>query len=69
MISEVDIRDWDTLKIELVKENEDGSADYTLHMGPKCQNYLMSYAFIAVLKQVIAEGKTLTPPENEQPGA
>jgi hypothetical protein len=68
MISEVDIRDWDTLRIELVKENEDGSADYTLHVGPKCQNYLMSYAFVSVLKQVIAEGKTLTPPD-EQPGA
>jgi len=67
MISEVDIRDWDTLRIELVKENEDGSADYTLHVGPKCNNYLMSYAFVSVLKQVIAEGKTLTP-ENEQPG-
>lgn len=67
MISEIDIRDWDTLKIEFVKENEDGSADYTLHVGPKCTNYLMSYAFVSILKQAIAEGKTLTP-ENEQPG-
>jgi hypothetical protein len=68
VISEIDINDWDMLKIELIKENEDGSADYTLHAGPKCQNYLMSYAFVSVLKRVIAEGKTLTPPD-EQTGA
>jgi hypothetical protein len=65
MISEVDIRDWDMLKIELIKENEDGSADYKLHVGPQCSNFLMSYAFVSILKQVIAEGKTLTPPDEQ----
>lgn len=62
----IDINDWDKCEITLVKENEDGSADYTLNLGPKTANYLMSYAFVAVLKQVIAEGKTLTPPQETE---
>jgi hypothetical protein len=65
MISEVDIRDWDTLKIELIKENEDGSADYKMHVGPKCSNFLMSYAFVSILKQAIAEGETFTPTDEQ----
>ena len=65
-IGPIDINDWDKCEITLVKENEDGSADYTLNLGPKTANYLMSYAFVAVLKQVIAEGKTLTPPDGER---
>lgn len=65
-VGPIDINDWDKCEITLVKENEDGSADYTLNLGPKTANYLISYAFVAVLKQVIAEGKTLTPPQETE---
>jgi len=67
MISEIDIKDWDHCEIKLVRENEDGSADYQLNVGPLATKYLLSYAFISVLKRAIEEGKTLTPPEEDKP--
>lgn len=57
----IDIDDWDRCEIRLIKENEDGSADYSLNLGPKTAQYLMSFAFVNLLKKAIAEGKTLTP--------
>lgn len=67
MISDVDLRDWEHIKITLIKENEDGSADYTLHTTPEGAKFLMSYAFISVLKDAIKQGEQLTLP-NDQPG-
>jgi hypothetical protein len=61
MISEVDIRDFDYINVETVKENEDGSCDCTINMGPLATKYLLNFAFIGVLKTAIAEGKLLTP--------
>lgn len=63
MISEVDIRDFDYITVETVKENEDGSCDCTINMGPLATKYLLNFAFIGVLKTAIAEGKMLTPKE------
>lgn len=63
MISEVDLRDFDYITVEAVKENEDGSCDCTINMGPLATKYLLNFAFIGVLKTAIAEGKMLTPKE------
>ena len=64
----IDINDWDKCEVNLIKENEDGSADYSINLGPKTAKYLMSFAFVTLLRQAIAEGKTLTPPEEEKSG-
>jgi hypothetical protein len=61
MISEVDIRDFDYINVEHVKENEDGSCECTINMGPLATKYLLNFAFIGVLKGAIAEGKLYTP--------
>ena len=63
MISEVDIKDFDYINVETVKENEDGSCECTINMGPLATRYLLNFAFIGVLKTAIAEGKMLTPKE------
>ena len=63
MISEVDLKDFDYINVETVKENEDGSCDCTINMGPLATKYLLNFAFIGVLKTAIAEGKMLTPKE------
>jgi len=61
MISEVDLKDFDYINVETVKENEDGSCDCTINMGPLATKYLLNFAFIGVLKTAIAEGKLYTP--------
>ena len=63
MISEVDLKDFDYINVETVKENEDGSCDCNINMGPLATKYLLNFAFIGVLKTAIAEGKMLTPKE------
>lgn len=63
MISEVDIKDFDYINVETVKENDDGSCECTINMGPLATKYLLNFAFIGVLKTAIAEGKMLTPKE------
>lgn len=61
MISEVDIKDFDYINVETVKENDDGSCECIINMGPLATRYLLNFAFIGVLKTAIAEGKTYTP--------
>ena len=63
MISEVDLKDFDYINVETVKENDDGSCECTINMGPLATRYLLNFAFIGVLKTAIAEGKMLTPKE------
>ena len=60
-IGPIDIDDWDYIKVEAVKENEDGSMDCNISMGPLATRYLLNFAFISALKGVIAEGKLYTP--------
>lgn len=61
MISEVDLKDFDYINVETIKENDDGSCECTINMGPLATRYLLNFAFIGVLKTAIAEGKMLTP--------
>jgi len=55
MISDVDIRDWDTIEIKTIKENKDGSADIELNVGPKALQYMIAYSFTHALKRAIKE--------------
>lgn len=65
MISEVDIKDFDYIRVEHVQENEDGSCDCNINMGPLATRYLLNFAFIGVLKNAITEGKGYTPPPKD----
>lgn len=61
MISEVDLRDFDYINVKEITENEDGSCNCVIDMGPLATKYLLNFAFIAVLKEAIVEGKMHTP--------
>lgn len=60
-IGPIDIEDWDYVKVEALEENEDGSMNCQINMGPLATKYLLNFAFINVLKAAIAEGKLYTP--------
>lgn len=45
------------MNIELIKENDDGSADYHVNMSNEEQAQLFRFAFIEILKRTIEEGK------------
>jgi len=51
------------MDVELVKENEDGSADYHVNMSNEEQAQLFRFAFIEMLKRGISEGKKYDPSE------
>jgi hypothetical protein len=45
------------MDVSLIKENEDGSADYYVNLSNEEQAQLIRFAFIEMLKRGIAEGK------------
>ena len=45
------------MDIELIKENDDGSADYHVNLSNEEQADLIRFAFIEMLKRGIEEGK------------
>jgi hypothetical protein len=49
------------MDVELVKENDDGSADYNVKMSHEEQAQLFRFAFIEMLKRGIEEGKQHDP--------
>jgi len=51
------------MDVELIKENEDGSADYHVKMSNEEQAQLFRFAFIEMLKRGIEEGKQHEPSE------
>jgi hypothetical protein len=51
------------MDVELIKENEDGSADYHVNMSNEEQAQLFRFAFIEMLKRGIEEGKQHEPSE------
>lgn len=53
------------MDIELVKENEDGSGDYNVHMTSEEQAQLFRFAFVEMLKRGIEEGKKYAPEQCE----
>jgi hypothetical protein len=52
------------MDVELLKENEDGSADYHVKMSNEEQAQLFRFAFIEMLKRGIEEGKQYEPCED-----
>lgn len=56
------------MKIELenYKENEDGSADCSVHMDADAKDFLIRYALIACLTDAIEAGKLATPTEEAE---
>lgn len=50
------------MDVELIRENEDGSADYNVNMSHTEQAQLFRFAFIEMLKRGIEEGKQYEPP-------
>lgn len=60
MISEIDIEDMGPPQIRLdnIKENEDGSADCILHMNPAGTRLLIEWGFTALLKKALDEVHT-----------
>jgi hypothetical protein len=45
------------MDIELIKENDDGSADFHINLSDQEQGDLIRFAFIEMLKRGIEEGK------------
>ena len=65
MINEHDIKDWDYIEVEAVTENEDGSMNCNVKMGPVATRYLLNFAFVGVLERALKEGKLYTPEAHE----
>jgi len=53
------------MDVELLKENDDGSADYHVIMSNEEQAQLFRFAFLEMLKRGIEEGKKHEPVESE----
>jgi hypothetical protein len=51
------------MDVELLKENDDGSADYHVNLSNEEQAQLFRFAFIEMLKRGIEEGKKHDPSE------
>jgi hypothetical protein len=49
------------MDVELIRENEDGSADYNVKMSNEEQAQLFRFAFIEMLKRGMEEGKKYEP--------
>lgn len=49
------------MDVELIRENDDGSADYHVNMSNEEQAQLFRFAFIEMLKRGIEEGKQYEP--------
>jgi hypothetical protein len=49
------------IKVEIVKENEDGSADALVHFDKEGLEMLVQYGILAMLKQAIEDKKPKRP--------
>ena len=49
------------MDVNLIKENDDGSSDYLVHMSNEEQEQLFRFALIEMLKRGIEEGKKHEP--------
>ncbi len=54
------------MEVNLIRENEDGSADYTFDMTEDERQALMRFAIIESLKRGIEEGKKLAVKEDSR---
>jgi len=49
------------MKVEMIRENPDGSADFNFDMTPEETNAMMRFAIMTALKNAIEEGKRYEP--------
>lgn len=49
------------LEVNVVKENEDGSADCEVNLDEEAKIYLVNFGLVEMLKRAIDEGKKYTP--------
>ena len=56
------------MELTLMKENEDGSADFDLSISPLEVQALVNLGLIQVLKQAIEEGKKYVPASESSVG-
>ncbi len=54
------------MKVELIKEHEDGSATYFFDMSDYERDCLISFAIIEALKKGIEEGKQYVPESKDE---
>jgi len=52
------------MMLNLIKENEDGSADYQMELSCEEKEHLVRFALIEMLKRGIKEGKQYDPSES-----
>ena len=52
------------MMLNLVKENDDGSADFDMSLSPLEVQALVNLGLVTVLKQAIEEGKQYVPSES-----
>jgi len=53
------------MEVKLIKENPDGSADYSFFMSEEEQQLLLKWAIIEAIKRGIEEGKKYVPSETD----
>jgi hypothetical protein len=51
------------MQINLIKENEDGSADYTMHFSEEDKDNIVRWAVMHAIQKYIDEGKSYDPGE------
>lgn len=49
------------ITVEHIKDNPDGSGDFTFHMSDEDKNNIVRWAVLEILKKAIEEGKKLDP--------
>lgn len=53
------------IDITLIRENEDGSADFSFELSAEGKDALIRYGLMAMLKDAIAEGVKLDPKNDD----
>jgi hypothetical protein len=58
------------MEVTLIRENEDGSSDYTIEVTLKEKEDLIRFAIMFMLRQIIKEGQLYDPSESslDNPG-
>lgn len=54
------------IEIEMYKENEDGSADFSVNLDDEAIRFLIRKALLDCIKEGIEMGKTATPTEEQE---
>lgn len=53
-----------SFSVTMIKENEDGSADFQINLDDKDKDHIVRWAIVEMLRKAISEGKSLEPSEH-----